>query len=164
MRVGPHAELFSCHRDVLTKSEYFKRALDGQFAEAGDQAIDLPEEDPTIFSFVVAFLYEGKFEPIKPIATVLSKFSNHSLKSFAQSFVGDVNKGKGKECNDDAESGTGDSDSGNSGSDDRSVSSCVPVFMDAPDIMVASEVKGDERLSGEGRRELGSRGKGKTEV
>jgi len=30
--------------------------------------------------------------------------------------------------------------------------------------MVVSEVKGDERLSGEDRRELGGRGKEKTEV
>jgi hypothetical protein len=46
--------------------------LDGEFREAGDQAIDLPEEDPAIFSFVVAFLYEKTFAPIKPVSTVLS--------------------------------------------------------------------------------------------
>jgi hypothetical protein len=72
VRVGPHAEEFSVHRDILTKSEYFRKALDGEFREADDQAIDLPEEDPAIFSFVVAFLYEEKYVPIKPIATVLS--------------------------------------------------------------------------------------------
>jgi len=71
VRVGPTAELFSVHKDVLTKSEYFSKALDGDFKEAENQAIDLPEEDPAIFSFVVAYLYEGKFIPIKPIASVL---------------------------------------------------------------------------------------------
>lgn len=60
------------HRDILTKSEYFRRALDGEFKEAIDQAIDLPEEDPSIFSFVVAFLYEGNFAPLKTVASVLS--------------------------------------------------------------------------------------------
>lgn len=75
MRVGPHAEIFPVHRDILTRSEYFSKALNGEFREAADQAIDLPEEDPDIFSFVVAFLYEGKFVPIKPIATVLSILS-----------------------------------------------------------------------------------------
>ena len=67
--------MFSVHRDILTKSEYFRKALDGEFREAEDQAMDLPEEDPAIFSFVVAFLYEEKYVPIKPIATVLGELS-----------------------------------------------------------------------------------------
>lgn len=74
VRVGPHAETFYVHRDVLTKAEYFRRALDGQFKESQDQAIDLPEEDPAIFSFVVAFLYEDSYEPIKPVAKALGNF------------------------------------------------------------------------------------------
>jgi len=73
VRVGPHAETFPIHKDILTKSEYFRKALDGEFREAGDQAIDLPEEDPDIFSFVVAFLYEEKFVPIKPMAMALGE-------------------------------------------------------------------------------------------
>jgi len=73
IRVGPHAETFPVHKDILTKSEYFRKALDGQFREAGNQAIDLPEEDPDIFSFVIAFLYEEKFVPIKPMAMALGE-------------------------------------------------------------------------------------------
>jgi hypothetical protein len=65
--------VFSVHRDILTKSEYFRKALDGEFREAEDQAIDLPEEDPAIFSFVVAFLYEGTYVPIKTAASVLGE-------------------------------------------------------------------------------------------
>lgn len=57
----------------MCKSEYFRRALDGEFKEAGDQAIDLPEENPDIFSFVVAYLYEERFSPIKTMSTVLSR-------------------------------------------------------------------------------------------
>jgi hypothetical protein len=53
------------------KSEYFRKALDGDFREAENQAIDLPEEDPAIFSFVVAFLYEGTYAPIRPVADAL---------------------------------------------------------------------------------------------
>jgi hypothetical protein len=53
------------------KSEYFRKALDGDFREAENQAIDLPEEDPAIFSFLVAFLYEGTYAPIKPVADAL---------------------------------------------------------------------------------------------
>lgn len=36
--------------------------------------MDLPEEDPALFSFVVAYLYEGKFFPIKPAADALGGF------------------------------------------------------------------------------------------
>jgi hypothetical protein len=79
VRVGPHAETFPVHKDILTKSEYFRKALDGEFREAGDQAIDLPEEDPDIFSFVIAYLYEEKFVPIKPMAMALGEQSIHQL-------------------------------------------------------------------------------------
>ncbi len=78
VRVGPHAETFYVHRDVLTSAEYFKKALDGDFKEAEDQAVDLPEEDAGIFSFVVAFLYEKTFIPIKPVADILSKWIHDS--------------------------------------------------------------------------------------
>jgi hypothetical protein len=71
VRVGPHAETFYVHRAVLSKSEYFRKALDGDFWEAENQAIDLPEEDTAIFSFVVAFLYEGTYTPIRPVADAL---------------------------------------------------------------------------------------------
>jgi hypothetical protein len=104
VRVGPHAEVFSVHRDILTKSEYFRRALDGEFKEAEDQAIDLPEEDPAVFSFVIAFLYEGRYEPIRPVASVL---------------VEEPDKGKGRE-QDDTNSGSDDgTDYDGSASDER---------------------------------------------
>ncbi|KAJ4296014.1 hypothetical protein N0V88_004716 [Collariella sp. IMI 366227] len=59
------------HKHVLLKSEYFQKALCGEFRESESQSIDLPEEDPAIFHFLVAYLYEGKYEPIKPAASVL---------------------------------------------------------------------------------------------
>jgi hypothetical protein len=61
------------HKQVLLKSEYFERALCGDFRESGTQSIDLPEENPAIFHFLVAYLYEGRYEPIKPAASVLGK-------------------------------------------------------------------------------------------
>ncbi|KAL2136035.1 hypothetical protein VTI74DRAFT_5771 [Chaetomium olivicolor] len=69
--VSPRHETFYVHKKVLLKSEYFERALCGEFRESGMQSIDLPEEDPAIFHFLVAYLYEGKYEPIKPAASVL---------------------------------------------------------------------------------------------
>jgi hypothetical protein len=70
--VGAYAETFYVHRSILTKAEYFRKALGGGFEEAENQAIDLPEEDPSVFSFVVAYLYENSYKPIKAVADVLS--------------------------------------------------------------------------------------------
>lgn len=61
------------HKHVLLKSEYFEKALCGEFKESGMQSIDLPEENPAIFHFLIAYLYEGKYEPIRPAASVLGK-------------------------------------------------------------------------------------------
>jgi hypothetical protein len=62
------------HKNVLLKSEYFEKALCGKFRESDTQSIDLPEENPAIFHFLVAYLYEGRYEPIKPAASVLGRF------------------------------------------------------------------------------------------
>ncbi|RYO87015.1 hypothetical protein DL766_005277 [Monosporascus sp. MC13-8B] len=68
----PYSETFyQVHRSVLLKAEYFRKALCGEFRESEAQAIDLPEEDPAIFHFVVAFLYEERYVPILPVASVL---------------------------------------------------------------------------------------------
>ncbi|KAH7188932.1 uncharacterized protein B0J16DRAFT_104482 [Fusarium flagelliforme] len=73
LRVGPinNIQTFYVHRDILLQAEWFQKALCGNFREASEQVIDLPEEDPAIFHFLVAFLYEGSFEPIRPAASVL---------------------------------------------------------------------------------------------
>lgn len=104
VRVGPNAETFYVHRSILLKAEYFRKALDGDFQEAENQAIDLPEEDPGVFSFVVAYLYENSYVPIKPIADVL---------------VVEPEKGKGKENDDDDNSSRSQeaTDSESSGTD-----------------------------------------------
>lgn len=102
------------HKHILLKSKYFERALCGDFRESGTQSIDLPEEDPAIFHFLIAFLYEGKYDPIKPVASALSK--HHLLVSDKPSLtccaiVEDEAKGKGKDTG--AETGA-DSDSDDS--------------------------------------------------
>jgi hypothetical protein len=83
IRVGPHAETFYVHRAILTKAEYFRKALGGDFLEAENQAMDLPEEEPAIFSFVVAYLYEGTYEPIQPVADALSKWILYILPTYS---------------------------------------------------------------------------------
>ncbi|KAF3346331.1 Putative E3 ubiquitin protein ligase [Verticillium dahliae VDG2] len=73
LRVGqaPDIAIFHVHKDVLLTSEYFRKALCGSFREADAQSMDLPEEDPAIFHFVVAFLYQQTFVPIQAVASVL---------------------------------------------------------------------------------------------
>ncbi|KAI5862178.1 hypothetical protein GGS23DRAFT_597796 [Durotheca rogersii] len=73
LRVGtaPDCQTFYVHKSVLLKAEFFRKALCGGFRESDAQAIDLPEEDPAIFHFIVAFLYENKYVPIRAAATVL---------------------------------------------------------------------------------------------
>ncbi|KAK4165690.1 hypothetical protein QBC43DRAFT_192941, partial [Cladorrhinum sp. PSN259] len=73
LRVGPppDSQTFYVHKHVLLRYTYFEKALCGGFLETETQSMDFPEEDPAIFHFLVAYLYEGRYEPIKPIATVL---------------------------------------------------------------------------------------------
>ena len=55
------------------KSEYFRKALSGAFRESECQRVELPEEDPAIFHFLIAYLYEGRYDPIKPVASILGE-------------------------------------------------------------------------------------------
>lgn len=66
-------ESFQIHKHILMKSEWFRKTLSGEFREKDEQAVDLPEEDPAVFHFIVAYLYEERYTPIRPIATVLGK-------------------------------------------------------------------------------------------
>ncbi|KAF9879848.1 hypothetical protein CkaCkLH20_02659 [Colletotrichum karsti] len=73
LRVGraPNQQIFQVHRDILVTTEYFRKALCGDFREAEAQSMDFPEEDPAIFHFLVAFLYQRSFVPIRPAASAL---------------------------------------------------------------------------------------------
>jgi hypothetical protein len=61
--VGPDQRLFAAHEDVLCHSPYFADALRGQFFESGNRRIDLPTEEPEIFSCVLEYLYKGDYYP-----------------------------------------------------------------------------------------------------
>ncbi|KAJ4401101.1 hypothetical protein N0V85_005600, partial [Neurospora sp. IMI 360204] len=90
-------------KEDLWLIEYFEKALCGNFKESETQSIELPEEDPAIFHYLIAFLYEGKYEPIKPASSVL---------------VPDQQKGKGKDSSVEANGGGGGVDSENNNSED----------------------------------------------
>jgi hypothetical protein len=57
--VGKEGRLFAAHEDVLSLSPFFAAACRGQFLEAESKRIDLPDEEPEIFSCVLEYLYVG---------------------------------------------------------------------------------------------------------
>jgi len=62
--VGKEGRLFAAHEDVLTASPFFTAACRGQFrSEAQSKRIDLPDEEPEIFSCVLEYLYKGDYYP-----------------------------------------------------------------------------------------------------
>ena len=61
--VGPSQRLFAAHEDVLCKSQYFSQAVRAQFFESNGKRIDLPNEEPEVFSSVLEYLYKGDYTP-----------------------------------------------------------------------------------------------------
>ena len=55
--VGKEGRLFAAHEDVLSLSPFFAVACRGQFLEPESKRIDLPDEEPEIFSCVLEYLY-----------------------------------------------------------------------------------------------------------
>ncbi|KAI9764852.1 MAG: hypothetical protein M1840_007998 [Geoglossum simile] len=61
--VGREQRLFAAHEDVLCLSPFFAAACRGQFREAHARRIDMPEEEPEIFSSILEYLYKGDYYP-----------------------------------------------------------------------------------------------------
>jgi len=61
--VGKEGRLFAAHEDVLVASPFFAAAVRGQFFEAESKRIDLPDEEPEIFSCILEYLYKGDYYP-----------------------------------------------------------------------------------------------------
>jgi hypothetical protein len=63
LTVGREGRLFAAHEDVLSLSPFFAAACRDQFLEAQSKRIDLPDEEPEIFSCVLEYLYKGDYYP-----------------------------------------------------------------------------------------------------
>jgi len=63
LTVGREGRLFAAHEDVLCLSPFFAAACRGKFLEAESKRIDLPDEEPEIFSCVLEYLYKGDYYP-----------------------------------------------------------------------------------------------------
>ena len=77
--VGREGRLFAAHEDVLSNSPFFAAACRGQFLEAQSKRIDLPDEEPEIFSCVLEYLYVRL--PTSPGHLVCAFLRKHLLTS-----------------------------------------------------------------------------------
>lgn len=61
--VGREQRLFAAHEDVLSHSPFFSDFLRGQFFQSTNKRIDLPDEEPEVFSSILEYLYKGDYSP-----------------------------------------------------------------------------------------------------
>lgn len=61
VKVGKDAKVFALHRGLLCDSSaYFRVAFEGNFIEAQEQALLLPEDDVEVYELFQFWLYSGK--------------------------------------------------------------------------------------------------------
>ncbi|KAF2435463.1 hypothetical protein EJ08DRAFT_338682 [Tothia fuscella] len=60
--IGREQRLFAAHEDVLSHSPYLGSLCRNQFFESSKR-IDLPDDEPEIFSCVLEYLYKGDYYP-----------------------------------------------------------------------------------------------------
>jgi len=63
LTVGREGRLFAAHEDVLRQAPFFERILSGQYLDARNPRITLPDEEPEVFSAVLEYLYKGDYYP-----------------------------------------------------------------------------------------------------
>jgi hypothetical protein len=63
LSVGREQRLFAAHEEVLCNSPFFQTACRDQFFQTTNKRIDLPEEEPEVFSSVLEYLYKGDYYP-----------------------------------------------------------------------------------------------------
>jgi len=63
LTVGREGRLFAAHEDVLGQAPFFEKILSGNYLEASNKRIALPDEEPEIFSAILEYLYKGDYYP-----------------------------------------------------------------------------------------------------
>ena len=62
--MGADKKAFDVHRNISCNSApYFQAALKGGFLESETQILDLPEDDPRVFGYLLIWLYTGQIIP-----------------------------------------------------------------------------------------------------
>ncbi|KAF6241679.1 hypothetical protein HO173_000390 [Letharia columbiana] len=84
--VGPVKQRFEIHKRLIcSRSDFFKAAFTGNFKEADDGTLTLPEEDPATFKYFVYWLYTGSLRGFH-----YSKSLNPSLKELTNKVRSEV--------------------------------------------------------------------------
>jgi hypothetical protein len=58
LSIGLEQQLFAAHKDALCRSPFFQSACQKQHKQ-----IDLPDEEPKVFSLILDYLYNGDYYP-----------------------------------------------------------------------------------------------------
>jgi hypothetical protein len=61
--VGTEARLFAAHENVLCQAPFFDKVLRGNYVDAQNRRISLPDEEPEVFSAILEYLYKGDYYP-----------------------------------------------------------------------------------------------------
>lgn len=57
----PNQQRFSVHEGIIcARSEFFQRAMNGNWEESKERIIKLPEDDPKVFNVYINLLYTGR--------------------------------------------------------------------------------------------------------
>lgn len=59
--IGPDNIQFNASQHILCRLSFFRAALEGQFREASEKKLTMPEDDPQNVSAVIEFLYTGNY-------------------------------------------------------------------------------------------------------
>ncbi|KAK3353414.1 hypothetical protein B0T25DRAFT_210037 [Lasiosphaeria hispida] len=63
LTVGREGRLFAAHEDVLCQAPFFEKVLRGNYLDAQNKRIALPDEEPEVFSAILEYLYKGDYYP-----------------------------------------------------------------------------------------------------
>ena len=82
--VGPERELFRLHKQLLCRiCEYFNKALTGNFKEAQENSLALPEENSNAFALFVNWVYRSTV-PVKNTSGAEDNVALYNLYIFAE--------------------------------------------------------------------------------
>ncbi|KAF2017737.1 hypothetical protein BU24DRAFT_344378 [Aaosphaeria arxii CBS 175.79] len=63
LSVGREQRLFAAHEDVLCHSPFFQSACRDQYFQTTNKRIELPDDEPEVFSSILEYLYKGDYYP-----------------------------------------------------------------------------------------------------
>lgn len=61
LSIGPHKTELRAYEAILCGLPFFRAALQGDFKEASEKAITMPEDDPETIGALIEFLYTGSY-------------------------------------------------------------------------------------------------------